>query len=279
MSPFAPKWKSSKPSEILGNKFMSKLSAIVVTHNEEEDIEDCLKSLEWADEIILVDGQSTDKTIEIARRYTDKTYQKENDVCEIQRIFGLDKAVGEWILFLDADERITSALKREIILLLSKPEETCAGYFIQRENFFYGHRVHYGSPDYHLRLMKKDRVKPLPKKIHQPIGVYGRTAYLKEAFLHYPFKDISDHIKSVNFYTGVEAGYLCEEGSPILRWYNFGWYFIIRPFLKFLQSYLFMKGWMDGFRGVTISGIAGYYEFLKYAKYWERLRLQKEGNA
>lgn len=250
---------------------MKNLSVVIVSHNEESNIIDCLKSIAWAEEIILIDGKSSDKTVEVARNYTKDIYIVDNDVCEVNRIIGVNKACGEWILFLDADERVTPGLKVEICKAIGN-KSSINSYRIYRENYFYGKKVHYGSPDYHLRLFKKEEIKVLPDKIHRFVEINGRESKLKGKLLHFPFRKISDHIKKAKFYAETESNYLLVEKKVNIRWYNLGWYFVVRPLGKFFQSYIVMKGWMDGVVGIVISALSAYYEFLKYVKYWRRTK-------
>lgn len=249
---------------------MDKLSVIVITWNEEGNIRDCLESVKWANEIILVDQQSTDRTLDIARKYTDKIFITENKgFCDSDRMFAISKTTNDWVFYLDADERISEDLKDEILFLLDSPGEKLDAYYIYRKTFFLGKWIK-GCGWYVslVRLFKKGKLK-FSGKIHQDGEPLGSVGYLKGHILHYSYRNLKEYIEKFNRYTSVIAEEEYEKGNRI-NWLNFSLFFFLKPTYIFLRKYLLQKGVSDGFRGLLISFSAALGIFVSYAKLWER---------
>ena len=253
---------------------MEKLSVTIITYNEEENIRDCLQSVKWADEIVVVDSFSTDKTVEICRGYTDRVYQ--NRWCGFveQKNFALSKASHNWILSIDADERVSDDLKEEIIARLKSrtTHYNVDGYYMPRRTFYVNRWIlHCGwYPDYKLRLFKKDKGRwegTGGTAIHESVKVDGRVGYLKGDILHYSFRDISSHLKTINSYTSISAGEKFKKGerAGILS-------MLLRPPLNFLKMYFLKRGFLDGIAGFIVSILSSFHVFIKYAKMWELKR-------
>ena len=238
-----------------------KISAIVITFNEEENIKDCLESVKWADEIIVVDSKSSDETIEIARSYTDKVFSVEMQNVTEKRKFSVDKAANDWILFVDADERISKELGEEILEL--KPPNDTAGYFLNRKNFYLGKWIkHCGIyPDYHIRLFNRKKAAVNDRIIHEGIEVKGKTLQLIGALLHYPVRNISGMVDKVNYYSTMESQEHFNNGRKISKAGAFA-----HAIATFLVMYFSRKGFMDKLAGFYISLSYSVTTFMTYLK-------------
>ena len=251
---------------------MGKLTAIVLTYNEEENIEDCLKSISWIDNIIVLDSKSEDKTKDIALSFEQvEFYEREFDNFASQRNYALDKVKTDWVFVIDADERVTKDLEEEIIKILQNPQ--AAGYEIARKNFFLGKWIKYCGwyPDYTLRLFKSQyRYEGL---VHESPVVKGEIDKLKNDFIHYTYKDLESYIAKMNHYTTLDAEKKYQKGK------NIGMaYLLIRPFLEFTKKYIFKKGFLLGSQGLILSILSAYYQFLKSIKLWELNKFGDEKN-
>ena len=182
---------------------MEKISVIIIAKNEEENIEDCLKSVTWTDEIIVVDSESRDKTIEIAKNFTGKIFIKKWEGFANQKRYALSLASNELVLNLDADERVSGKLKDEI----QKMDFSSDGYFIPRENYFLKKKITTcgWEKDFQLRLFKKSKAKVTQKLIHEGFIVDGKIDYLKNPILHYTFTSIEKSFSKINNYSTIQA--------------------------------------------------------------------------
>lgn len=247
-----------------------RLSVVILTKNEEVNIAECIESAKWADEVVVVDDNSTDATVEIARRYTNKILLRPLDGnFASQRNAGTDIASGDWILQMDADERITGGLKAKISELLEKDNPDSAFRFT-RLNYFCGMPLRHGGEDSHkpLRLFKKGKARFVGEKIHEVLSVDGPIGEIDAVMDHYNFSDISHYVLTQDFYTGLEARALCERSGIISKSrlkseLRFG------PTKLFLKIYLRKKGYKDGYRGLIFAALSAWRRFLIYAKYWE----------
>lgn len=248
---------------------MVSLSVVVLTKNEEKNITACLESVHgWADEIIVVDDESLDKTREIASKYASKILVRTMDVEGRHRNFAYAQAKNEWVLSLDADERVTGELKEEISNVLSK-EAPCNGFTIQRRNYIGDYWVRYGGwyPSPQLKLFRKDKFR------YEEVGVHPRAfmddpcGHLKSDIIHYSYKSIEDFLNKLNNQTTREAQKWFNQNKP-MRLGRFLW----RTYDRFFRTYLGKKGYKDGFIGFVVAYFAGLYQFLSYLKYREIVR-------
>jgi len=249
---------------------MDKLSVMVITWNEERNIQECLESVKWADEIILVDQQSTDKTVEIARRYTDKIFITENKgVCDPDRMFAISKTSNDWVFYLDADERVSEELKEEIISLLKSPAAKPDAYYIYRKTFFLGKWIK-GCGWYIslIRLFKKGKVV-FSGMIHQDGQALGSAGHLKGHILHYSYRNLNEYIEKFNRYTSIIAQEEYKKGKRA-NWLNFMAFLFLKPVYIFAKKYILQRGFSDGFRGFLISFSAALGVFVSYIKLWEQ---------
>lgn len=255
---------------------MFKLSVTIATKNEEKIIGQCLESVKWADEIVIVDDVSTDKTIDICRKYTDKIcVNNSGGSFHKNKNLAIDKASGEWILSLDADEIVPAELAEEIKKAIQN--EQMLGYYLNRRNYFLGKWVRGCGwyPDHIMRLFKKGTTK-WPLNIHEvpEIGEKDKTAYLKNDFIHYSYFTLTQYFEKFNRYTTRLAD---EESEKGIRMNNKNCliYLFVKPILWFLKKYFFQYGWRDGIRGFFISVSSGLVIFTTYAKLWEMQRNEK----
>jgi len=246
---------------------MNKLSVVISAYNEERNIEDCLKSAkELADELIVIDNCSTDKTPEIAKRYA-KVFEQENNPnkIDVQKNFGFSKATGDWILSLDADERLTPELSREIKSVISN-QSSVIGYWIPRKNIIFGKWIKSEMwwPDYQLKLFRKGKGK-YEEGVHKALQVDGETEKLETPIVHHNYVSIHQYLQKLNTYTDIEAKTLVKEG------YKFNWLDSIRfPLNDFLKTFFLQKGYRDGIHGLVLSMFQGFYMGIVFAKLWEK---------
>lgn len=246
------------------------LSVVIITKNEEKNIEECLQSVSWADEIVVVDSGSTDRTVEICRRYHAKIHEHSIDQgLNFNKNLGNDRAAGNWILSLDADERVSPELADEIQQVLENPGEAVA-YRMPRRNYFLGKWIRSAGwyPDLNIRLFRKGKAS-WKKKVHEVIESSGPVADLKGAILHYSYRTLDDYFRKFNLYTSILAGEEWEEGKRVTP-LNFLWHFVLNPLQVFLRKYFWMGGWRDGARGLFISFSASLVVVVTAAKIWEK---------
>lgn len=239
------------------------LSVCVICFNEERNIRRCLESATWADEIIVVDSMSQDRTAEIAREYTDKVYQQAWPGYVEQKNFALSKAKGNWILSIDADEEISQGLKDEIRKEIEK-EDAKDGYRIPRLSFYQGRWIKHSGfyPDRQLRFFRRNRGYWVGKRVHEMIHVNGKVALLRNNLLHYPYKGtISGQLKTVDKFSTLLAENMYEEGK---RYHLF--FLLMRPFFKFTEMYFIKLGFLDGIAGFIIALTSAYAMFVRYVK-------------
>ena len=244
------------------------LSVVIITLNEEPKIKDCLESVAWADEIIVVDSFSKDNTVEIAGNYTDKIYQREFAGFGEQKNFALSKASGDWILSIDADERVTFELQEEIKRTLANPR--ACGYYMPRKSYFSNKWIkHCGWwPDYLLRLFRKDCGHFSDRAVHEALQVDGPTVKLKNPLEHYPFFSISDLIKKADTYSTLGAQVMVAEDK---RCSCCG--ALTHSTLSFLKMYFLRLGILDGWRGLAIAfsnAVGVFYRYMKCVEMKER---------
>jgi glycosyltransferase involved in cell wall biosynthesis len=248
-----------------------KLTAIVTCFNEEAMIGDCLASLRFADEIIVVDSFSTDRTMEIARPLASRLVQHEYVNPARQKNWIIPQATHEWVLILDADERVSPELRDEIRRILEKPEFD--GYWIRRRNFFWGREIRHGAwkTDKVLRLFQRDKGRYQDKEVHEEIEMAAPIGWCEERLVHYSYRSLDDYLRKVTRYSTWGANDARRRGRRASAWRIFG-----HSFGHFLKSYLLKQGFRDGVPGLVIAFMEAYHGFFKYAKLFE---LQRRENA
>lgn len=240
---------------------------VISAYNEEGKIEKCLSSVkDIADEIIFVDNSSTDGTVRIARKYTDKVFSRENNpMLNVNKNFGFTKATSDWILSLDADEVVTRELASEIMQL--SESEAISGYFIPRKNIIFGKWIRHTGwyPDYQLRLFRADSGRFAEKQVHEVISLVGATEHLKNPMEHLNYENITQFLnKMVKTYTVSEAENLISQG------YKYNSLDLVRmPLSEFLKRYFAESGYKDGMHGLVLSLLQGFYHFVVFLRLWE----------
>jgi glycosyltransferase involved in cell wall biosynthesis len=244
---------------------MPKLSVMIITYNEEERIQGALESIKWANDIVVVDARSTDRTVEIARGYTDRVIVRDWPGFVAQRNFALDQTRYEWVLSLDADERLSPALQEEIQRLCATQMGADA-YYVPRRSHFLGRWIAHSGwyPDYKLRLFRKTCGCWQGGPVHESMHVIGTVQYLQEDLLHYPYRDLAHNMRTINRYSTLGAQKLSTTGKRA-HWCDV----TLRPILTFLKTYLLRQGFRDGYQGLFIAVLTSYVNFAKYAKLWE----------
>ena len=247
------------------------MSVVIITHNEEANISECLESVTWANEIIVLDSDSDDGTAEICREYNINFYNEPWKGFSQQKNSAISKATKNWILCLDADERVIPELRKEIEAIL-KSDDPKDGYFIPRKNFFLGKWIKRCGwyPDYNLRLFKKGKGFFRIREVHEAIDLSGSAGYLKNPLEHYTYKTISDYIHRLERYSTLAAKELLKKHK--IYWIH---HVIFKPFYTFLHMYIIRLGFLEGYYGFILSVLYSFYTFSKYIKVRELQIRQK----
>lgn len=240
------------------------ITIIVLTKNEQKNIKECLNSAKWADELIVVDDYSEDKTLEIAKEYTKKIYQRKLGLdFSSQRNFAISKATKEWVMFLDADERISEELKNEMIGKLNFSNQY-DGYEIKRLDVMWKKKILHGEQGNIklLRLFKKDKGKSLGK-VHEEIKVKGKIGQLNNSIAHYPHQVVAEFLRELNLYSSIRAMALYDKGVKT------NWFLILCYTKgKFIKNYFFLRGFLDGIQGLVLAILMSMHSFLTRSKLW-----------
>lgn len=252
------------------------ISVVINTYNEESNIKRAIESVSWADEILICDSYSEDKTVEIAKRLDAKVVShKKVDYVELSRNFAISKASNDWILVLDPDEEIKESLKERLLQISSKMKEIS---FVRlpRKNIIFGKWMKASGwwPDYNIRFFKKGKVN-WTDKIHKPPEVLGEGIDLeadeKWAIIHHHYKDILQFLERMIRYTSVQADELKKEG------YTFDWKDLIkRPLAEFLGRFFANKGFKDGIHGLALSMLQAFSFFVVYLRIWEMEKFESQ---
>ncbi len=245
---------------------MSAISVIVITRNEERNIVECLESVHWAREIVVVDGESEDKTVELARRFTKKVFVKKWQGFGASKNFALQQCTSDWVLWLDADERLTKDLSAEIESLISKKVTPFIAYEVPRKSYFLGKWIkHCGwYPGYVTRLFKRGSGHFSDNRVHERLEIDGQVDRLRGDLLHYTDPNLWHYFEKLNRYTALAA----EELSGRQMRFRVG-QLIFRPMWVFVRMYFVKLGFLDGIQGFILCVLSACYVFTKYAKLWE----------
>jgi len=249
------------------------ISVLVLAKEEEETIKACLESAKWADEIVVLDNNSKDKTLEIAKTYTKKIFQKEFQGFDKERNFLKDKASGEWVLYLDADERITAQLRHEISSLITNYQSPINAYAIPRKNILLGKWQKFGGfwPDYQIRLFKKDKLLYWQGALHEQPKFDGELGYLKNPILHLSHRNLEQMMKKTVNWSKIEAKLRLEAGHPKIS----GWRLVRVVLTEFYDRLVKKQGFKDGTEGWLEAIYQSFSVFITYGRLWEMQRSQK----
>jgi glycosyltransferase involved in cell wall biosynthesis len=244
-----------------------RLSVIVITRNEERNIHDCLHSVSWADDIVVVDSESTDATVRIASQFTRKIFVRPWEGYAETKTFALQQTAYEWVLWLDADERASAPLGNEIINVLSSNETTPVAYEIPRKAFFLGKWIRHCGwyPGYVIRLFRKSHGRFIATHVHERLDIRGNVGRLHNDILHYTDDNLYHYFHKFNRYTSLAAQDMEKSGkkSSLVD-------LLARPPFLFFKMYIVRLGFLDGMHGFVLSLLSSAYVFTKYAKGIER---------
>jgi glycosyltransferase involved in cell wall biosynthesis len=244
---------------------MARLAAVVLARNEERHIGDCLDTLAWADERVVVDDYSTDGTAEIATGRGARVMSHRLQDFSSQRNAALDAVDADWVLFVDADERCTPALAEEVHRVIGYGDSRArAGWWIPRHNYMLGHRMRGGGwyPDYQLRLLQRDRARYDPTHpVHELVLLDGEAGYLESPLLHYNYDSIAQFRQKMGRYTAFEARILREQGV----WAR-PWTYVTMPLREFWRRFVTLKGYRDHVYGLLFCGLMAWYTLQSYLR-------------
>lgn len=239
-----------------------KISATIITLNEERNIARVMESLRCCDEIVVIDSGSTDRTMEIAAKLGARVVEMSWRGYAGQKNFASDTATHDWILSLDADESLSEALEGEIWQIKKNGPEFDA-YTMPRLAQYLGRWILHSGwyPDRKVRLFDRRRATWVGERVHESVVVGGRVGHLKSNILHFTCSSLSEHLKTMDRYTTLAAEQLIEEKKEV------GWsHLVLDPPWTFFRTYVLKRGFLDGMEGLTIAYMAALYNFLKYAK-------------
>ena len=240
----------------------TRLTVVILTRNEEHNIAACIESVRWADEVVVFDSFSQDRTVDIAQELGARVIQHPFRNYADQRNTALEAVESQWVFFVDADERATPELAAEVRLAIE--DETKAGWWVPRHNYIFGKLTRHAGwfPDYQLRLLKREyaRYDP-PRQVHEVVILDGEEGHLKNVLIHYNYDNLSQFLERQNRYTAYEARILYDQGIRP-RWRSF----ILQPLREFRRRYVSLQGWKDGLHGLLLSSFMAYYNFVMYVR-------------
>ncbi len=240
------------------------ISAVVLTHNSASTLERTLASLTWCDEVVIVDDISADDTADIAKRYHTRfvPHGLRGDFAA-QRNFGLTKAKGDWVLFVDADEVVSNALSEEIGHAIK--DAVTDGYYLKRQDTLWGHALRYGETS-QVRLIRLARkgAGTWTRPVHEVWEIHGFVRELKNPILHFPHPNVAQFLRDINAYSSSNAVYFYEKGVRV-KW----WHIAAYPTAKFIVNYVWRLGFLDGTPGIVVALMMSFHSFLTRAKLWQ----------
>jgi glycosyltransferase involved in cell wall biosynthesis len=249
------------------------VSVVVTTFNEEINVVDCLKSVMWADEILLVDSLSTDKTVELAQQFPIKILERPYFGSAAQKNWSLDRISNDWVLILDADERVPDDLAKEILnILIDGPKAN--GYYIRRENIVVGKTILYSgwSTDKVIRLFHRGHGRYPNRRVHADLEIDGTVPVLKNPLIHFTLRSLKQYFEKFLNYSewGAAQGYKEGKRAGFLEIAG-------RTVWRFIRTYVIQRGFLDGIHGLVVCGLQSFGVFLKYALLWEYREHEKLG--
>jgi glycosyltransferase involved in cell wall biosynthesis len=254
---------------------MQNISVIVITYNEEHNVERCLHSVQWADEIIVVDAFSTDRTVAIARKCGATVVHHEWEGYGKQKAFALSCAAKDWVFSIDADEEVPNDLREEIRSTIAS-SNSADGYEIARKSFFLGTWIRHGGwyPGYQLRLFKRAKARVNARPVHEGFDIAGNIDILSASLLHYTYNSIYQYIEKMNAYTSLDVVNKLGEDARRFRWYHC----VLNPLSAFLRMFISLKGYRDGIHGFLVAYYSGISVMVLSAKCWEYQSAHRTGD-
>jgi (heptosyl)LPS beta-1,4-glucosyltransferase len=249
---------------------MTEISVVVLTKNEEENIADCLDTAQWADELLVLDSGSDDGTVEIAQSKGARVQERHFDNYALQRNAALGMTSGEWVFFVDADERVTPELAQEVRRAVGQAD--FHGWWVPRKNFIFGAWIRHGGwyPDFQLRLLRRGKARyDERREVHELVELDGEAGYLRSHLIHYNYSTVLEFRRKQDSYTDFEARMLLESGQRAKPWN-----FLLQPLRQFWWRYVTLQGHKDGWRGLLLCALMAYYELVRYWRLWRLQRTQ-----
>tara|TARA_B110001450_G_scaffold93314_1_gene88528 strand:+ start:39 stop:794 length:756 start_codon:yes stop_codon:yes gene_type:complete len=242
---------------------MTKITAIIPTLNEEIHIVDAIKSVSFADEIIVIDSYSSDKTLEIAEKYNVKIIKREFDDFSTQKNYAIAQAKHDWIYILDADERLTPEVEVEILKAVENPKDF-VGFYVRRIFYFCGRKINYGGcqRDKVVRLFLKEHCS-YSGIVHERISTKGKLGFLKNKIKHYSYRSFDHYISKLNQYSWLQAKELRKKGKKVNLFH-----ILIKPSARFFIHFFIRLGFLDGFPGFIFAKVQSYGVYMRYVKLW-----------
>lgn len=259
----------------------SSLSVIVITLDEEANLARCLESVRFADEVVVVDAGSTDRTVAIAREYTHRVFERPMQGFGAQKQFALAQATGDWVLSLDADEWVSDELRAALRRFLGSPAATGAvnGYRILLRNVYLGRPMrHCGWRRPLLRLFRRRHGRFTDTLVHERVVVDGACGHLEGEIIHVPYRDVFHHAAKISRYARLDAVELRRRGRLVSGW-RAPIHLVLRPLWKFVEKLAWQGGVLDGLHGLVLSAMAAYSVFLIHARCWELERADRTGDG
>jgi glycosyltransferase involved in cell wall biosynthesis len=244
---------------------MEKLTALIPAGNEIHNIEAVIASVDFADEILVVDDMSQDGTFEKAQSLATRVIRRPYQYSASQKNWAIPQSKHEWVLLVDADERITEELKIEIQSILAEPNKDIVAYWIKRINFFMGKRLKFSGykNDKVIRLFKRDLCKYEDKQVHAEIIAEGNIGKLNKKIIHNTYTTLNAHVEKLNRYASWQAKDFDQKTGRLTPYH-----FILKPFWGFFKHYVVQSGFRDGIPGLTICVLQGYAVYMRYAELW-----------
>jgi len=245
------------------------LSITIIGHNEIEHLRELLPQLKWADEIVYVDCESHDGSLEVVREAGCRVYSRPNNTnLNVNKSYAMEQANGDWVFYVDPDERIPEILVSEIENVIQ--DTTNSAFKLNRRNHYFGNWLRHGSqyPDTQLRLFRKDSAHFPNRHVHEKLVVEGSIGKLNNDMLHFPYLNISQFLSKFDFYTRVEAGYLRDSGVRITAGNSLR-FLVLKPFSRFFRRYFLKGGFRDGLPGLFCAIFDALNFVVRYFKLWE----------
>ena len=246
-----------------------KLSITIIGHNEVEHLRELLPQLKWADEVVYVDCESHDGSLEVVREAGCRVYSRPNNTnLNVNKSYAMEQANGDWVFYVDPDERIPEILVSEIEKVIQ--DTTNSAFKLNRRNHYFGNWLRHGSqyPDSQLRLFRKDSAHFPNRHVHEKLVVEGSIGKLNNDMLHFPYLNISQFLSKFDFYTRVEAGYLRDSGVRITAGNSLR-FLVLKPFSRFFRRYFLKGGFRDGLPGLFCAIFDALNFVVRYFKLWE----------